>query len=78
MLVTDRRKPGHADRASWGPPLPFVAQDEAPPDVEVPIEAETLVEGAAADDVLAPEREEISLDGVDVTRRRILERAQVG
>ena len=51
-----------------GAPLPFVAQDEAPPDVEVAVEAEPLVERAARRGVGAPERHGVALDRVDVAR----------
>ena len=54
-----------------------VAQDEAPPDVEVAVEAEALVERTARDGVRAAERQQVALDRVDVAGRRVLEPAQV-
>src|SRR6185436_4993913 len=44
------------DRASRRGPIPGVTQHEAPPDVEVAVEAEALVERSPSHDVLAPER----------------------
>ena len=58
-------------------PLPLVTEDEAPPDVEVAVEAETFVERATRREVLPPERQAVGLDRVDLTRRRVLEVAQV-
>ena len=44
VLVPDGGQPIETDRAARRRLFAFVAQDEAPPDVEVPIEAEPLVE----------------------------------
>ena len=78
VLVADRRDVGDADRAPRPVPLPGIAQHEAPPDVEVPIEPEPFVERPALSGVVPTEREQVALDGVDVAWRRILERPQVG
>ena len=43
-----------------------VAQDEAPPDVEVPVEREVLVQRTARDVVRPPERLRVALDRDDV------------
>src|SRR5689334_18773014 len=56
MLVLDRGQLD-GDRPTGRAPLPFVAQDEAPPDVEVAVEAELLVEWPAIGDVGAAERQ---------------------
>ena len=58
VLVSDERQVRERDRAAGGGgPLPFgIAQDEAPPDVEVAVEAEALVERAGCHVVRAPER----------------------
>ena len=77
VRVADDRQPGKADGTARRAPLPFVAQHKAPPDVEVPIEPEPLVERPTLDEVGAAEGLEIALDGVDVARRRVLELAQV-
>ena len=54
------------------------AQDEAPPDIEVAIEAEPLVQRAALPEVGAPERHRVALHRVRVAGRSVLEPAQVG
>ena len=77
MLVALDRQAVETDRASRRAPLPFVAQDEAPPDVEVAVEPEALVERSALAAVGPPERLAVALDGVDVPGRRVLELAQV-
>ena len=78
MLVAFDGQAVEPDGPAGRAPLPLVAQDEAPPDVEVAVEAEPLVERAALGGVGAPERLEVALDGVDVAGRRVLEVAQVG
>ena len=57
--------------------LALVAQDQAPPDVEVPIEPEVLVERPAFGDVGPPERLHVALDRIDVAGRRVLELPEV-
>src|SRR6188508_864395 len=42
VLVSNDRQVGQADRSSRRLALPLVPQHEAPPDVEVPVEAEPL------------------------------------
>ena len=78
MLVAFDRQTVEPDGPAGRAPLPFVAKDEAPPDVEVAIEAEPLVERAAVGGVGATERLEIALDGVDIAGRCVVEMAQVG
>ena len=58
-------------------PLTLVTEDEAPPDVEIAIEAEPLVERPSVGGVLAPEGLQIALDRVDVAGRGVAEVAQV-
>src|SRR6476469_758493 len=77
VLVADRRN-GHGHRPTRWAPLPLVAEDEAPPDVEVAIEPEMLVERASGFRVGASERERIALDGRGVAGRGVLERTKVG
>ena len=77
VLVADSGQPIETDRAARRDVLAFVAEDEAPPDVEVPIEAEPLVERSPFDGVCATERSQVALDGVDIPRRCVLELAQV-
>src|ERR1700741_5175801 len=77
MLVARRRdldRNGPARR----PPLPLVAEDEAPPQVEVPVEAEMLVDRAPLGRVSAPERDRVALDRGDVAGARLFEPAQIG
>ncbi len=76
MLVPPCR---HVDRdgSPWRNPLPLVAQHEAPPDVEIPVEPEPLVEWPARGGIGASECHQVALDGVDVAGGRFGEGAQV-
>src|SRR4051812_43766052 len=77
MLEALRRQVD-GDGPTSGPPLPFVAEDQAPPDVEVAVEPEPFVEGTALDRVGPPEGLGVSLDGIDVARGCRVEPAEVG
>ena len=48
MLVTRRRCVGDTNGPAWLLGFARVAQDEAPPDVEVPVEAKPLVQRPAS------------------------------
>ena len=76
MLVAGRGELD-GDGAARRLPLSLVAQDQAPPDIEVAVEPEAFVEGSARDVVGAAEREAIALDRIDVPGRRLLEGPQV-
>ena len=65
VLVPGRRDRDR-DRAPRRALLALVAEDEAPPDVEVAVEAEALVERAARGRVGAAERDRVALDRGDV------------
>src|SRR5260221_6023567 len=77
MLVLADRQAGETDGAPVCLPFAAVAQDQAPPDVQVPVEAEPLVEWSPLREVGTPERLAIALDRIDVTRGRVLECAEV-
>ncbi len=76
MLVADGRQVDR-NRAARRPLFALVAQDEAPPDIEVAVEPEPLVERAAIGRVAAPEGHRVALDRVDVTGRRLAEFSEV-
>src|SRR5439155_2991909 len=76
MLVT-RRRNRDGDGATGNAFLPFVAEDQAPPDVEVAVEPEPFVDRTARRGVATPEREHVALDRGDVARRCLLELAEV-
>src|ERR1700741_2720473 len=77
MLVA-RRRDLDRDGPARRPPLPLVAEDEAPPEVEVPVEAEMLVDRAPLGRVSAPELNRIALDAGAVAGACLLEPAQIG
>ena len=56
---------------------PFVAQDEAPPDIQIAIEPEMLVERPAVDVIGAPESLDVAFDGVDVSGGSLREMPQI-
>ena len=56
------------DRPPWRSLLALVAEDEAPPDVEVAVEAEPLVQRAALGEFCATERHRVALDRGHVAR----------
>jgi len=78
MLMPFGGDVGNPQRASGLARLPRIAKDEAPPDVEVPVEPEALVQWASFGGVGPAEREQIALDRVDVACGRVLEGPQVG
>src|SRR3990172_2165968 len=68
---------GQGDRPARASLLALVAQDQAPPDVEVAVEAEVLVERATGHVVGAPEGQAGALDSGHVAGPRLLEVAQI-
>src|SRR5215210_8301965 len=77
MVVPGDRQVRKADRASGPPVFALVAQDQAPPDVEVAVEAEPLVERAPVCEVGPTEGNEVALDRVDVAGGCVLELPQI-
>ena len=77
VFMPRERQVGQRDGTPRRRPLPLVAEDEAPPDIEVAVEPEALVERPARREVRATERKAIGLDCIDLARRRVLEPAQV-
>jgi hypothetical protein len=78
VLVADERKV-ETDRAPRsGVGIGPGPQHEAPPRVEVAVEAELLVEGPEGNVVVAPEGKPRLVDGVGVRAGGVLEPAQVG
>jgi spore germination protein YaaH len=77
MLVAHRGQVRHDEGSSGRPALALVPQDETPPDVEVPVEAEFLVERPALDEVGPPERQAVTRDGVGIGTGSVLEMSKV-
>src|SRR5205814_8527278 len=73
FLMALQRKAGQLQGASGIHCHPFVAQDEAPPDIQIAIEPEMLVERPAVDVIGAPEPLDVAFDGVDVSGGGLLE-----
>ena len=78
VLVAHGRHVWHDKGPPGRPALALVPQHETPPDVEIPVEAELLVERPAGAEVSPPEGQAVARDRVRVRARSVLEMAEIG